>query len=49
MNLRQIQFWEDEAGWIEDLSLDYEKTITRKLALLQTVRERFLDIDESTY
>jgi hypothetical protein len=49
MNLRQIQFWEDEAGRIEDLSLDYEKTITRELALLQAVRERFLAMNEDTY
>jgi hypothetical protein len=49
MNLRQVQFWEDEAGRIEDQSLDYEKTITRELALLQAVRERFLAMDEGTY
>jgi hypothetical protein len=49
INLRNIQFWEDEAGRIEDKSLDYEKIINRELALLQGVREKFLAMDENTY
>jgi hypothetical protein len=49
INLTQVQFWEDEAGRIEDKSLDYEKIINRELALLQTVRERFQAMDENTY
>ncbi|MDR0555172.1 MAG: hypothetical protein LBG76_10315 [Treponema sp.] len=49
INLRNVQFWEDEAGRIETRSLNYEKTINRELALLQQVRERFLAMDENTY
>jgi hypothetical protein len=49
INLRNIQFWEDEAGKIEDRSLDYEKIIGRELALLQAVREKFQAMDENTY
>lgn len=49
MNLKNVQFWEDEAGRIENKSLDYEKTINRELALLQRVRERFQAMDENTY
>ncbi|GHV87343.1 hypothetical protein AGMMS50255_6390 [Spirochaetia bacterium] len=41
INLEKIQFWEDEAGRMETGSLNYEKTITRELALLQQVREKF--------
>ena len=41
INLRRIQFWEDEAFRIENSSLDYGKTIRRELALLQKVREKF--------
>jgi hypothetical protein len=41
INLQKVQFWEDEAGRIEDKSLDYEKILTRELRLLQTVREKF--------
>jgi len=39
--LPKIQFWEDEALRIENGELDYKKIITRELALLQNVRERF--------
>ncbi|MDR0689538.1 MAG: hypothetical protein LBG08_04635 [Spirochaetaceae bacterium] len=49
INLTQVQFWEDEAGRIENKSLDYEKIINRELTLLQTVRERFQAMDENTY
>ncbi|MDR0376477.1 MAG: hypothetical protein LBH70_01650 [Spirochaetaceae bacterium] len=49
INLRNIQFWEDEADRIADKSLDYEKTINRELALLQGVREKFQAMDENTY
>ncbi|MDR0387160.1 MAG: hypothetical protein LBH57_03910 [Treponema sp.] len=49
INLRNVQFWEDEAGRIADKSLDYEKTINRELTLLQGVREKFQAMDENTY
>ncbi|MDR1373861.1 MAG: hypothetical protein LBJ24_02700 [Treponema sp.] len=49
MNLANVQFWEDEAGRIEDKSLDYEKIINRELDLLRQVRERFQAMDENTY
>jgi hypothetical protein len=49
INLEKVQAWEDEAGRIEDKSLNYEKTINRELALLETVRQTFQDMDESTY
>jgi hypothetical protein len=49
INLKRVQFWEDEAGRIEDNSLDYEKTILRELALLEEVRRRFQAMDENTY
>jgi len=41
INLIRIQFWEDEAGRIEDKTLNYGKTINRELALLEAVREKF--------
>jgi hypothetical protein len=49
INLEKIQFWEDEAGRIGDGSLDYGKTITRELKLLQNIREKFQAMDENTY
>jgi hypothetical protein len=49
INLKNVQFWEDEAGKIEDGSLDYEKIIGRELALLQSTREKFQAMDENTY
>jgi hypothetical protein len=49
INLEKVQFWEDEAGRMETGNLDYEKIITRELALLQQVRERFEAMDENTY
>ena len=44
MNLQRVQFWEDEAGRIENKSLNYGKTINRELALLQSVREKFQEM-----
>jgi hypothetical protein len=41
INLRNVQFWEDEAARIDDGSLDYETIINRELALLQSTREKF--------
>ena len=41
INLRKIQFWEDEAFRMENGSLNYGKTINRELDLLQKVREKF--------
>jgi hypothetical protein len=49
INLSRVQYWEDEAGRIENKSLDYEKIIHRELALLQGVRERFQAMDGDTY
>ena len=49
MNLQRVQFWEDEAGRIENKKLDYAKTINRELRLLQAVREKFQAMDENTY
>jgi hypothetical protein len=49
INLKNVQFWEDEAGRIEDQSLDYEKIINRELTLLQGIREKFQAMDENTY
>jgi len=49
INLKEIQFWEDEAARIEDKTLNYAKTINRELALLQSVREKFQAMDGNTY
>jgi hypothetical protein len=49
INLEKVQYWEDEAGRIEDKTLDYEKIINRELAFLQKVRETFQAMDENTY
>ncbi|MDR2483113.1 MAG: hypothetical protein LBD08_05715 [Treponema sp.] len=49
INLQNVQFWEDEAFRIESKTLDYEHIISRELALLQGVRERFQAMDENTY
>jgi hypothetical protein len=49
INLKNVQFWEDEAGKIEGGSLDYDKIIGRELALLQNVRDKFQAMDENTY
>ena len=49
MNLRRVQFWEDEAGRIESKALDYERTIQRELDFLSNVRAKFQGMDETTY
>jgi hypothetical protein len=49
INLTRVQFWEDEAGRVEDGTLDYGKIINRELSLLQQVREQFQTMDENTY
>jgi hypothetical protein len=49
ISLERVQFWEDEAGRIEDKSLDYGRIINRELGLLQGVREKFEAMDENTY
>ncbi|MDR0473846.1 MAG: hypothetical protein LBH43_09295 [Treponema sp.] len=49
INLVRVQFWEDEAGRIENKSLNYGKTLKRELDLLQIVREKFEAMDENTY
>jgi hypothetical protein len=49
INLQRVQFWEDEAARIETGVLDYEKTLNRELALLQSVRDRFEAMDGNTY
>ena len=49
INLQKVQFWEDEARRIGTGQLDYEKIISRELAMLQAVRERFQAMDENTY
>jgi hypothetical protein len=49
INLARVQFWEDEAGRIEDTALDYGKIINRELGRLQQVRERFQAMDGNTY
>jgi hypothetical protein len=46
INLVRIQFWQDESSRIESGSLNYEKTITRELASLQKVRERFQTMEK---
>jgi hypothetical protein len=41
-----VEFWEDEAYRIVELkTLDYGKTITRELAMLNSVREQFLAME----
>jgi hypothetical protein len=49
INLTRVQFWEDEAGRVEDGKLDYGKIIDREISLLQQVREQFQVMDENTY
>ena len=41
INLQKVQFWEDEAYRIENGKLNYGRTITRELDMLQKVREKF--------
>jgi hypothetical protein len=49
INLERVQFWEDEAGRIEEKNLDYGRIINRELELLRGVREKFQAMDENTY
>jgi hypothetical protein len=41
INLQRVQFWEDEVFRMENGSLNYEKTLTRELGLLESVRQKF--------
>jgi hypothetical protein len=49
INLERVQFWEDEAARIGEGSLDYSRIVGRELTLLESVREKFNAMDESTY
>ncbi len=49
INLERVQFWEDEAARIGEGSLDYSRIVARELKLLESVREKFNAMDESTY
>ena len=49
INLRRVQFWEDEAYRIMNGGLNYARTIDRELVLLQAVRERFEAMDDTSY
>jgi len=46
MRLANVDFWEDEAYRIIELkTLNYGKTINRELAMLYTIREKFLAME----
>jgi hypothetical protein len=47
--LPRVQFWEDEAYRIGNGELNYEKTLNRELGRLETVRDKFKNMDETTY
>jgi len=49
INLQQVQFWEDSFARIERGTLNYGRTINRELARLQSVREKFQEMNENTY
>ncbi|GMO36426.1 MAG: hypothetical protein Ta2F_12370 [Termitinemataceae bacterium] len=49
INLERVQFWQDEAFKIENGDLNYEKILGRELNRLQTVRDKFSAMDETTY
>jgi hypothetical protein len=49
VNLPRVQYWQDEAFRIETGKLDYEKTLNREMALLDSVREKFEAMNENTY
>ncbi len=49
MYLDDIQYWEDENYRIQEGDLNYEEVITRELARLQRVREKFQAMDRNTY
>jgi hypothetical protein len=48
-NLEEIQKWEDERERIWNGDLDYGEIIAEQIDRLLQVRQRFLDMDESTY
>ncbi|MDR1867350.1 MAG: hypothetical protein LBQ77_03660 [Treponema sp.] len=48
IDLKEIQFWQDEMFRIEDKTLDYEHTINRELASLEKIRDTFESMD-TTY
>ncbi|MCL2719981.1 MAG: hypothetical protein FWD47_01405 [Treponema sp.] len=45
IDLQRVTFWQDEAFRIENGTLNYARTINRELASLQTVRERFQEME----
>jgi hypothetical protein len=45
INLKKVQFWEDEAFRIEKGTLNYGRTIRRELDQLQKVRENFQQME----
>jgi DNA-binding XRE family transcriptional regulator len=45
IDLQRVQYWQDEAVRIERGTLNYGRTIRRELQFLQTVRERFQEMD----
>ena len=47
--LDKVQYWEDEKLRMIDGKLNYEKTVRRNLRRLDKVREKFMNMDESTY
>jgi len=47
--LEGLQYWEDEKDAMVMGRLNYEKTVYRNLKRLKAVREKFLNMDESTY
>ena len=49
INLEEIQYWEDENFRIRSKDLDYGSIIDSHLARLDRVRNKFLEMDESTY
>ena len=48
-NLEEIQYWEDENFRIRSRDLDYGSIIDSHLARLETVRQKFLEMDETAY
>ncbi|GMO57773.1 MAG: hypothetical protein Ta2G_17640 [Termitinemataceae bacterium] len=49
IDLDRVQFWQDEAFRIEKGDLNYDRILGKELDRLQTVREKFEAMDESTY
>ena len=49
MFIDDIQYWEDESYRIQQGELDYGRTIRRELDLLQSVRDKFQAMNETTY